>query len=49
LDEPIPDIVGHLINVNCGHTGHPTPSETLLMEMHLRQALFFDEKNTSLK
>ena len=44
LDEPSADIIGHILTVNCGHTGHPTPSEAYMMELHLKQARFMPPK-----
>lgn len=47
INEPSPHIVGHIMSVNCGHTGHPSPAETLMMDLHLKKANFFenDEKH----
>lgn len=32
IDEPSPTIVGYLLPVVCGHTGHPSVNESKILE-----------------
>jgi hypothetical protein len=45
IEEPSPNVVGHIMAVTCGHTGHPTAAETLLMELHMKNAMFLELEN----
>ena len=42
ISEPYEDSVGHLIDLNCGHTPRPSDEEMLIFTEHLKRAGFLD-------
>ena len=44
ISEPSEDSVGHLIDLNCGHTPRPSDEEMLNFTEHLKRAGFLDNQ-----
>ena len=47
INEPNENLVGHLIDLKCGHTQRPSDLETVMFTVHLEVAGFYKNINKS--
>ena len=47
INEPSENLVGHLIDLKCGHTQRPSDLETVMFTVHLEVAGFYKTNKAS--